>query len=100
MENENGCPAQALLKTLSGKFKPEIFRKALQGPVRFSELLRDIDGANKQSVAVALKELEEQGILHKEIITPKPLHIEYTLTPKGQSLVTIFQQLEALSLHL
>lgn len=97
MENENGCPAQALLKTLSGKFKPQIFRRAMQGPVRFSELLRHIDGANKQSVAVALKELEEQGLLHKDIITHKPLHIQYTLTPKGQSLISIFEQLESLS---
>ena len=55
-ENET-CPAQSLLKQLSGKWKPEIFRLAVDNALRFSGLLRQIDGANKQSLSVALKEL-------------------------------------------
>lgn len=53
MESENSCPAEGLLKLLSGKWKPQIFRIALDGPVRFSSLLRQIKGSNKQSIAVA-----------------------------------------------
>jgi DNA-binding HxlR family transcriptional regulator len=96
MENENSCPAEGLLKTLSGKWKPQIFRFALDGPVRFSSLLRDIEGSNKQSIAVALKELEEQGLLVREIIKLKPLHVEYTLSDKGRSMIPVFLQLERL----
>jgi len=96
MENENSCPAEGLLKTLSGKWKPQIFRFALDGPVRFSSLLRDIEGSNKQSIAVALKELEEQGLLEREIIKLKPLHVEYTLSDKGRSMIPVFLQLERL----
>jgi DNA-binding HxlR family transcriptional regulator len=55
METENGCPAEGLLKMLSGKWKPQIFRLALDNPVRFNALLRQMEGSNKQSVAVALK---------------------------------------------
>jgi len=91
------CPAQGLLKLLSGKWKPQIFRLATAAPLRFSHLLRDIEGSNKQSLAVALKELEEAGLLQKTIIQQKPLHIEYTLTPKGQALVPVFEQLEGLA---
>jgi DNA-binding HxlR family transcriptional regulator len=65
-------------------------------PIRFNTLLRDIEGANKQSLATALKELESEGILHKVIISEKPLHIEYNLSERGQSLVPIFQQLEGI----
>ena len=93
---ESTCPAEGLLKTLSGKWKPQIFRFAVNGPIRFNTLLRDIEGANKQSLATALKELESEGILHKVIISEKPLHIEYNLTERGQSLVPIFQQLEGI----
>lgn len=90
------CPAQALLKLLSGKFKPEIFRLAVDGPLRFSSLLRELEGANRQTIAVALKELEEAGLLHKAVIKQKPLHIEYYLTESGMSLIPVFKQLEGL----
>ncbi|WNM17948.1 winged helix-turn-helix transcriptional regulator [Flavobacterium capsici] len=89
------CPAQGLLKLLSGKWKPEIFRLAVEGPLRFSSLLRQIEGSNKQTLSVALKELEEVGMLEKVVIRQKPLHIEYNLTEKGMSLVPVFKQLES-----
>jgi len=95
--DENNCPAEGLLKMLSGKWKPQIFRLALDSPLRFNTLLRQIEGSNKQSIAVALKEMEEQGILEKTIIKEKPLHIEYNLSEKGKALVPVFRQLEELS---
>lgn len=96
IEEKETCPAQALLKMLSGKWKPEIFRLAMDRPLRFSSLLRDIPGANKQSLAVALKELEEIGLLAKTVIKIKPLHIEYCLTERGRSFIPVLQQLEHL----
>ena len=96
MESENRCPVEGLLKMLSGKWKPQIFRIALNGSIRFNTLLRQIEGSNKQSIAVALKELEEFGLLEKKVIKLKPLHIEYNLTEKGKSLIPVFQQLEHL----
>lgn len=93
VDNET-CPAQGLLKLLSGKWKPEIFRLAAEAPLRFSSLLRQIDGSNKQTLSVALRELEEVGLLNKTIIKLKPLHIEYNLTEKGKSLIPVFRQLE------
>jgi DNA-binding HxlR family transcriptional regulator len=91
------CPAQALLKLLAGKWKPEIFRLAVEVPVRFNALLRQIPGSNKQSLAVALRELEEAGLLEKVVVKEKPLHVEHYLTEKGQSLIPVFQQLEGLA---
>ena len=94
-DNET-CPAQGLIKLLSGKWKPEIFRLAVDAPLRFSSLLRQIDGSNKQSLSVALRELEDAGLLEKKIIRQKPLHIEYNLTEEGKSLIAVFKQLESL----
>ena len=85
-----------MLKLLSGKWKPQIFRLAIEGPLRFSSLLRQIDGSNKQSIATALKELETEGLLIKNIIKLKPLHIEYTLSERGKLMLPVFQQLENL----
>jgi len=94
MKTESSCPAEEVLKMLSGKWKPQIFRIAVDGSVRFSSLLRDIEGSNKQSLSVALKELEEHGLLEKKVIKLKPLHIEYDLTEKGIALIPVFRQLE------
>lgn len=91
------CPAQGLLKMLAGKWKPEIFRLAVEAPLRFSSLLRQIQGSNKQTLSVALKELEELGLLEKVVVKKKPLHIEYYLTERGKALVPVFKQLENIS---
>lgn len=97
-QNEE-CPAEGLLKSLAGKWKPQIYKLAAEAPVRFNNLLRQLPGSNKQSVAVALKELEETGLLVKTTIQLKPLHIEYTLSEKGKSLIPIFKGLEDFSLN-
>jgi DNA-binding HxlR family transcriptional regulator len=96
-QKETECPAAGLLKLLSGKWKPQIYLLAVDGPIRFNGLLRDIKGANKQSIAVALRELEEFGLLDKDVIKLKPLHIEYNLSEKGKSLIPVFRQLEFFS---
>lgn len=93
---ENNCPAEEVLKLLSGKWKPQLFRLALKGPLRFNALLRTIEGANKQSLALSLRELVEEGYLDKITVRQKPLHIEYTLSEKGQALIPVFEQLERL----
>lgn len=97
VEESETCPAQGLLKLLAGKWKPEIFRLAMNGPLRFNGLLRQISGSNKQTLAVALRELEEGGLLEKVVIKQKPLHIEYNLSEKGQALIPLLKQLEAMS---
>jgi DNA-binding HxlR family transcriptional regulator len=95
-QEEGSCPAEGILKQLSGKWKPQIFRLALDGPVRFNSLLRQLPGSNKQSVATALKELEESDILVKTVVQEKPLHIEYTLSERGQAMVSVFRSMEGL----
>lgn len=96
VQADENCPAQALLKQLSGKWKPQIFRLAADGPLRFNNLLRQLPGSNKQSVATALKELEQQGLLERTIVKLKPLHVEYVLSERGKSMIAVFRQLEGL----
>lgn len=85
------CPAERVLKLLSGKWKPQILRLASSSSVRFNSLLRQLPGSNKQSISAALRELEEAQLLHKQVIREKPLHVEYTLTEKGRSIIPIYR---------
>ena len=84
------CPAIDVLRLLVGKWKPEILQLASQNKIRFNSLLRKIPGSNKQSLSVALRELEEADVLHKKVVSEKPPHIEYTLTDRGRSMIPIF----------
>ncbi|MVN90904.1 winged helix-turn-helix transcriptional regulator [Mucilaginibacter aquatilis] len=93
---DDNCPAQALLKTLSGKWKPQLFKLATIAPLRFNNLLRQLEGSNKQSLSAALKELADAGLLSKHTLQTKPLHIEYSLTKKGKLMIPIFEELEGL----
>lgn len=93
---DDNCPAQALLKTLSGKWKPQLFKLSTIAPLRFNNLLRQLEGSNKQSLSTALKELADAGILSKQVLKLKPLHVEYSLTEKGKLMIPVFLQLEGL----
>lgn len=92
----SSCPAEGLLKGLSGKWKPQLFRLAMEGPLRFSRLLKALPQASRQSISVALRELEDQGLLIRTVLREKPLHVEYHLSDAGQSLIPVFLQLESL----
>jgi len=87
------CPAQDLLRMLSGKWKAQILRVAHSEPVRFNNMLRLLPEASKQSLAQALKELEDDGVLSRTVIRQKPLHVEYTLTEKGRAMMPVFELL-------
>jgi DNA-binding HxlR family transcriptional regulator len=95
-KEESTCPAQGLLKILGGKWKPEIFRLAAEGRVRFSDLLRHCKGANRQSLSVALRELEAADLLVRTVVQQKPLHVEYELSNKARQLLPVFYQLESI----
>jgi DNA-binding HxlR family transcriptional regulator len=99
-ENNTGlhCPREYLLKMLTGKWKPCIFRYAVQGPVRFGQIMKLLPDASRQALSNALRELEESGILERKIIKLKPLHVEYHLTGLGIEFIPIFKAVEELDL--
>lgn len=101
IEKEEGltnCPKEFLLRMLTGKWKPCIFRYASQGPVRFGQIMRLLPEASKQALTMALRELESDGILKREVIDLKPLHVEYRLTELGIDFIPIFKAIEELGL--
>ena len=94
--NDADCPAEAALRSISGKWKPRILRLAMDGPVRFNQLLRDLPGASKQAVTLALREMETDGVLLREVVRSKPLHVEYHLTDQVRSMVPLLKGLEGI----
>lgn len=93
--NDKGgkCPAEELLKSIGGKWKVHILHLTKDEPKRFSDFMRLLEGTNKQSLSVALKELELDGFLIKSVINEKPLHIEYILTERAKLVIPVLDNL-------
>lgn len=97
--NAKPCPASQLLKSLAGKWKPELFRLSLTSNLRFSTLLHQLPQASKQSISAALRDLQAEGLLARVVLQEKPLRVEYHLTDKGKSLAPALAQIESLVLN-
>ncbi len=85
------------IKHLSGKWKLQILTLSAQSPVRFNQLLRTIPGSNKQSIAVGLRDLEKCGLIIPQVISKKPLNIEYNITEKGKQVSSLIESIFKLS---
>jgi DNA-binding HxlR family transcriptional regulator len=92
------CPKDYLLKALQGKWKTCVFRYAIQGPIRFGQMLKLLPDATRQGMTNALRELEESGILLRKVISDKPLHVEYTLSELGMEFIPVFKAIDELNM--
>lgn len=89
------CGISVALKVLGGKWNPLIIEYIHLGKRRPSELHRAVDQANPRVINMALRELEDFGMLTKKIYSGLPLKVEYYLTPLGESVIPIIEAMEA-----
>lgn len=65
-----------------------------QGPRRFCELREGIPDISDRLLTERLKELEEVGIVAREVGSGRPIQVLYRLTPKGEALQPILKSIE------
>ena len=83
------CPVDATLSVIGGKYKPIILHHLIERTLRFGELRRIIPQASHKVLTQQLRELESDGIIHREIYLVVPPKTEYSLTPLGRTLIPI-----------
>lgn len=89
------CPVRATLALLGQKWVPRIIYELMGGKRRFNELAQAIGGCNSRTLRDRLKNLEELGIIKREIVAIMPPWVEYELTTKGRELGEALHSLEA-----
>lgn len=80
------CGLDATLKVIAGKWKPLIIYFLIQGPCRYGELKRAVQGVSDKMLIQQLKELDADGIVTRRDHQEVPPRVDYTLTPLGHSL--------------
>ena len=88
------CPTIAALTLLNGRWTPHIVHTLLRGQTRFNEIAREI-GINPRTLRERLRELEQDGVVTRRVISMMPPNVEYTLTEMGASLGPVFAELSA-----
>ncbi|MEL6574685.1 MAG: helix-turn-helix domain-containing protein [Pseudomonadota bacterium] len=81
-----GCPVEAALEQISGKWKGLIIYHLLDETLRFNELSRRVGSVTQRSLTKQLRELEADGIVHRDVYAVVPPKVEYRLTEKGARL--------------
>lgn len=80
------CPVETTLTLISDKWKVLIIRDLLGGTRRFSELRRSIGRISQKVLTSNLRQMEDDGLIHRKVYAEVPPRVEYSLTDTGQSL--------------
>lgn len=82
------------LSIINGKWKLLIiYHLSRSGVIRYNELQRRIGKITHKTLSTTLKEMVNDGIIHREEYPQIPPKVEYSLTTKGQTLWPIIQEM-------
>lgn len=84
--NKYSCPVEAMVEVIGGKWRGVILYHLLDGTKRFNELKRLKPNITQRMLTLQLRELEADGIIHREVYREVPPKVEYSLTELGESL--------------
>ncbi|OSQ38397.1 winged helix-turn-helix transcriptional regulator [Thalassospira mesophila] len=82
-----------VLEQIANKWSVLILTVLCPKPARFNQLMRRLDGITHKALADALKRLERNGLVQRQVLPTTPIGVEYSITPLGLSLKTPFEAL-------
>lgn len=82
-----------VLEHITNKWSILILTVLCSQPSRFNEIRRRLEGITHKALADALKRLERNGLVHREVLPTLPIGVKYSLTPLAQTLKQPFEAL-------
>ena len=89
------CPVETTLTLIGDKWKVLILRDLLPGTKRFGELKKSVGNVSQKVLTAQLRDMEESGLVHREVYAEVPPRVEYSLTELGRSLKPILDSMWA-----
>lgn len=83
---KQNCESRQALDRIADKWTCLIVYALLPGPRRHGELKRMIEGISQKMLTQTLRSMETDGLVTRTVIDVIPPHVEYGLTPLGQTL--------------
>ena len=80
------CPSRIILNHLTNRWGALVMVALATGPHRFAALRRKVGGVSERMLTQQLRELEDDGIVHREVYPEVPPKVEYSLTEYGKTL--------------
>lgn len=94
VKNIQDTPFGYTMSIIGGKWKMVIiYLLAENESIRFNELKRQIGAITYRTLSAQLKELETDGLVHREEFPQVPPKVLYSLTPKAKSLLPVLESL-------
>jgi DNA-binding HxlR family transcriptional regulator len=91
--SDPSCPVCATADIICGKWTMLVIRDLAESRARFCELERSLEGISPRTLSLRLRALEEQGIVERNTYPEVPPRVEYSLTPKGQALAPLIEDM-------
>jgi DNA-binding HxlR family transcriptional regulator len=91
----DACRVRSVLGRIGDKWAIYVVDRLSQGPLRFGELHRGIDGITARMLTVTLRGLERDGVLTRTVHAVVPPRVDYELTSLGETLLDTISQLVA-----
>lgn len=88
------CPIERGMRVLGGKWKASILWHIKDEPVRFNQLARQLGGASKKMIDQRLKEMEEQGLVERHVLSTRPIAVAYQITLFGKTALGVLEELK------
>jgi DNA-binding HxlR family transcriptional regulator len=92
-EKEFKCAIDVTLAVVGGKWKTSILWHLAPKALRFSDLQRIFPDATRKMLTQQLRELEADGLVHREVYPQVPPKVEYSLTDRGRSIYPILEKM-------
>lgn len=87
------CPIEYTMSLINGKWKILILKELSHGPLRYGAVGKCIPNVSPKVLIHQLREMEEDGLVARTVFPEVPPRVEYSLSEKGISILSIFLEL-------
>lgn len=89
------CPHfHAAIELIGKRWTGAIVCALTEGPLRFGELTRAVPGLSDRLLSQRLRELEDEGLVAREVEDGSPVRVTYSLTEAGAELRPVIAELK------